>query len=163
MDREDELPTVVVLHQGDISEQEFLEKRQKMKEDGKSFPEPNTATDDVPTVMPRPSSEGGQLSPTTTNSDKGGKIQFKKPSKRRGGSEEKGGVLDASSGNTSSSNSSSSSKKKSRTDPESPQESAATIVVGGVTRRRRRSSGGESKSKKVKNSSLLSFGAEEED
>ncbi len=154
-EREDELPTVVVLRQGDVSEKEFLESRQKMKEEGISaFSESPTSSVDVPTVRPRPSSEGDTASPTDDPGE--GRIQFKKPSKRSGGAEERGGVLDASSSTTTSS-------KKSRTMEESPQESAATVVVGGVTRRRRRSSGGESKSRKVKNSCLLSFGGDEEE
>lgn len=34
VEREDELPTVVVLRQGDVGEQEFLDNRQKVKEEG---------------------------------------------------------------------------------------------------------------------------------
>ena len=34
MDRDDELPTVVVLREGDIGEEEFLKMRQKRKEEG---------------------------------------------------------------------------------------------------------------------------------
>ena len=90
----------------------------------------------TPTVGPRPEGE----------KEDDGKIKFKKPTKRSS-SENKSGVLDASS------------SKRSKQDAK---ESAATIVVGGVTRRRR-SSEGESRSRKVKNSSLLSFGDDEED
>lgn len=89
----------------------------------------------TPTVGPRPLHE-----------DNVGKVQFKKPAKRKS-IEGKSGVLDASTG------------KHSKQDEESP----STIIVGGVTKRRRRSSGGESKSRQVKNSSLLSFGDDEED
>lgn len=35
VEREDELPTVVVLRQGDIGREEFLENRQRMKEEGR--------------------------------------------------------------------------------------------------------------------------------
>lgn len=34
IERDDELPTVVVLRQGDLSQDEFLKNRERMKEDG---------------------------------------------------------------------------------------------------------------------------------
>lgn len=97
----------------------------------------------VPTVSPRPD-------PSEDGVQDGGKITFRKPNKRKSGDGERSGVLDASS-----------SKRPKQDDP--TKDSVATIVMGGVTRRRRRSSGGESRSRQVKNTSLLSFGDEEED
>ena len=70
------------------------------------------------------------------------KITFKKPAKRTSVD----GVLDASS-----------SKRHKTADS-----AKDTTMAGGATKRRRRSSGGEAKSKQVKNSSLLSFGEEED-
>ena len=37
VEREDELPTVVVLRKGDLGEQDFLEHRQKMKDEGRDL------------------------------------------------------------------------------------------------------------------------------
>ena len=100
----------------------------------------------IPTVLPRPQTGGER-----DDKDKGGKIKFRKPVKRRShDGSAVGGVLGAST------------SKKAKTD--TPQKSGvATVVLGGVTRRRRSSSGSESKSKQVKNSSLLSFGEDEDD
>lgn len=93
----------------------------------------------VPTASRKPLPGDPQDHDTT-----GGKITFKKPAKRTSTSAD--GVLDASS-----------SKRHKTADS-----AKDTAVVGGATKRRRRSSGGEAKSKQVKNSSLLSFGGEED-